>query len=95
MPVSTAGLAEIGAGDPQPLVIGRGRQHPLEQLSVRGLERGALLEPAPPLGDLGRECIADGLQLSQPERSRLPRAGGHTGVDPEARERLRHDPCEL
>ncbi len=95
MPLSTAGFAEVGAGDPQPLVVSRGGQHPLEQLPVRSLERSALLELALPLGDLGGEGVAHRLKLAEVERSWLPRRGRHAGVDPEARECLGDKPAEL
>jgi len=95
MPVAAAGLTDVGAGDPEPFVLLRGRQHPLEQLAVGGLEPGALLERPPAVGDLGGESVADRLELAETERPRLGRRRGHAGVDSEARERLGDDRRQL
>jgi hypothetical protein len=61
MPVAATRLTDVGAGDPQPLVLGGSAQHPLQQLAVAGLELGLILQPAPRHADPGRERVADGL----------------------------------
>ena len=95
MPGSAAGLADVGAGDPQPLVLGRSGQHPLEQLAVTGLELGALLQPKPGLADPRRQGVADSLQLAQAKRPRLTRNSADSGVDREARKGLGDERAKL
>jgi hypothetical protein len=88
MPGAAAGLADVGAGDPQPLVLGRSGQHPLEQLTVARLECGALSQLKPGLAYPGRQGVADSLQLAQAKRPRLTRNGADSGVNREARKGL-------
>jgi hypothetical protein len=95
MPGAAAGFADVGAGDPQPLVLRGGGQHPLEQLAVARLELGALPQPKPGLADPRRQRVAYGLQLAQAERPRLPRDGADSGVDREARKSLGDEEAEL
>lgn len=71
MPVATAGLTDIGAGDPQPLVLRRGGKHPPEQLAVAGLELGALPQLMLRHADPCRQRIADRLQVAETQRARL------------------------
>lgn len=47
MPVATTWLADIGAGDPHPLVLGRSGQHLLQQLAVAGLQLSLILQLTP------------------------------------------------
>lgn len=84
--MAAAGLTDIGAGDPQPLVLGRRRQHLLQQLAVAGLELGTPLQLAPGRSDPCRQRVADRLQVAQAERPRLVRDRRDPGVDPHARE---------
>ena len=77
MPVPTAGLADVGTADPDPLVVLRGSEHVLEQFTVGLLDEGALGEGAMRLGEAGRERVADLLQLAEVEDARRP-----DGVDP-------------
>ncbi len=95
MPVAAARLTDVGACDPQPLVLGRGGQHPLEQLAIAGLELGALLQLKPGLADPRRQRVADNLQLAQAKRPRLTRNGADSGVDREARKGIGDEGAKL
>ena len=95
MPDAAAGFADVGAGDPQPLVLGRRGQHALQQLPVAGLELGALLQLAPRRADPGCERVANRLQVAEVERPRLSRDGSDSGVDLQPRESLGDKPAEL
>jgi len=54
-------------------VIGRSSQHPLQQLAIAGLQLGPILQLTPRNPDPGRERIADGLEVAEIKRTRLPR----------------------
>lgn len=95
MPVAAAGLADVGVGDPQPLVLGRRGQHPLQQLAVARLELGLLLQLPPRFTYPRHQRIADGLEIAEPEGARLVRHGGNAGVDPQAGEGLGEERAEL
>jgi hypothetical protein len=86
--VAAAGQAEVVAGDPQPLVLVRRGQHPLQQLLVAGLELALLSQGEAGVLDLHRERVADDLQLAEVERPRLTREGGHARANPQTREGL-------
>lgn len=86
--MAAADLAEVVARDPQPLVALRGREHPLEQLAVAGLELLALAQSGASVLDPARQRVADGLQLTEVERPWLAGEGRHAGVDADAREGL-------
>ncbi len=86
MPVATTRLADVGAGDPQPLVLGRSAQHPLQQLAIAGLELGPILQPSARFADPGRQRVADGLEIAETQRPRLAREGTDAGVDLDAGE---------
>ena len=73
MPVAAAGQADIGAADPQPVVLGGGGKHVLEELTIGLLDRGALGERPTGLGDAGSERVADALQPAEVEHPRRPR----------------------
>ncbi|MGB7589490.1 MAG: hypothetical protein WBM00_12370 [Solirubrobacterales bacterium] len=70
MPVAAARLADVGTRDPQPLELGRSRQHVRQQLAVPVLQRGPIADGATHLGDPHYERVAHGLQLSEVERTR-------------------------
>jgi hypothetical protein len=95
MPVTAARLADVGARDPQPLVRGRRGEHLLQQLAVASLELGLVPQPAPRHADLGRERVADGLEIAETQRPRLAREGADAGVDLDAREGLGEERAEL
>ncbi len=82
MPVAATGLADVGARDPQPLVLGRGGEHPFQQLAIARLELGALLQLAPHSAYSRRQRVADRLQVAKAQRPRLTRDGTDPGVDP-------------
>jgi hypothetical protein len=77
VPVAAAGLADVGAADPDPLVALRGGEHVLKKFAVGLLDEGTLGEGAVGLGQTGRQRIADLLQLAEVEDARRP-----GGVDP-------------
>lgn len=81
MPVAATRLADVGAGDPQPLVLGGSAQHPLEQLAVAGLELGSFLKAAARNADPGRERVADRLEVAETQRPWLARESADAGVD--------------
>lgn len=83
MPVSAAGLADVGAADPDPAVVLRGGEHLRKELAVGLLDQGALGEGALGLGEAGRERVADLLQLTQVEDAGRPGGADPVGhVDP-------------
>lgn len=84
--MAAAGLADIGARDLQPLVLGRGGQHPLQQLAVAGLELGLRPQLAPCSADPSCQRIADRLQVAEIQRPRLTRDRRNSGIDLQARE---------
>ena len=88
-------LAEVGAGDLKPLVLGRGGQHPLEQLAVGGLGLGSLAQCVARLGDPVGEGITDLLQLAEADQARLVRRGGHPCVDLHSQEGPRGKTAQL
>jgi hypothetical protein len=75
--VSAARLADVGATDADPRVALRGGEHVLQKFAVGLLDQGALGEDAVPLGEAGRERVADLLQLTEVEDPRRP-----GGIDP-------------
>ncbi|HEY8809822.1 MAG TPA: hypothetical protein VIM28_07345 [Solirubrobacterales bacterium] len=95
MPVAATRLTDIGAGDPQPLVFRRSAQHPLQQLAVAGLEFGPILQLAPRDTDPGRQRVADGLEIAETQRPRLPRKGTDAGIDLDAGKGVGEDGTEL
>jgi hypothetical protein len=88
MPVAATGLAEVGARDLKPLVLGRRRQHPLEQLAVGGLGLGPLAQGMAGVGEPVGEGVAHLLQLTEADQARLVRRGRDPGVDRHPREGL-------
>lgn len=95
MPVAATGFTDVSAGDAQPLVLGRGVEHPFEQLAVAGLHFGALLQLVPGGADASRERIADCLEVAEAKGPGLARYGGHAGVDLNPGEGVGHKRAEL
>jgi hypothetical protein len=100
--VTAAGLADVGARNLQPLVLGGRVEHALQQLAIAGLELRLVLQPAADRADPHRQGVANRLQLAQTQRPRLARDRGDAGVDPQAREgignegsQLRFEPADL
>jgi len=88
MPVAAAGLAEIGAGDPQPAEVGGPGEHLLEQLAIAGLAIRSLAQGAAGVRNTDRKRIAHGLQLAKVKRPRPAVDGGNACVELKAGERL-------
>lgn len=95
MPVTAAGLADIGARDLQPLVLRGLGQHPLEQLTVAGLQFGLRLKLAPCVADPAGQRVANRLQLAQVEGARLGGDRSDTGVDLHSLESVGEKRAEL
>jgi hypothetical protein len=92
--VAAAGLADVGAADPQPAVGGRVGKHLGEERAVGLLDGVALEQRAARLGDATRERIADLLQRAEVEHPRRAR-GGDPVRDVDAPEPLGDQPGEL
>lgn len=71
MPVTASGRADVGARDLQPLVLGGGVEHPLQQLAVACLELRLLPQPPPDRADPAGQRVTDRLQVAETERTRL------------------------
>jgi hypothetical protein len=95
VPDAAAGLADVGAADPQPLVLGRRVEHALEQLAIAGLQLSPFPQLYASLGYPVRERVAYRLQIAKAKRARLVRDRGHPGVDPQAREGIGEEQGEL
>lgn len=95
MPGAAAGLADVGAGDPQPLVLGRSAQHLLQQLSVSSLEFGSILQLAAGSADADGERVTDGLEIAEVEHSWRLGEGADAGVDLDARKGIGEEGSEL
>jgi hypothetical protein len=95
VPGATAGLADVGTRDPQPLVLGGGGKHLLEQLAVAGLDHRALAEGDVGGGDPLGERVAHLLELLEPGDPRLGEPGRHDRVELQSRERLSRETTEL
>ena len=91
MPVTAARLADVGARDPQPSVLGGRRQHSLQQLAIAGLQLGALVQPALRRANPLRQRVANRLELTEVEHSRRGRDGGDPGVDLETGKGIRKE----
>lgn len=83
-----AGLADIGARDPQPLVLGGCRQHAAQQLAVAGLQFALRFERHARGGNPLRERVAHLLQLIEAGYPRLGEMTGNRGVDDDPRKSL-------
>jgi hypothetical protein len=86
--MAAAGLADVGARDPQPLVLGRRRQHLCEQIAVASLEIVPLVQSPAGVGDAIGKRVANPLELLQAGDAGLARAGRDAGLDDEAGEGL-------
>lgn len=81
MPVPAAGLADVGTRDPHPLVLGRGRQHVLEQLAIAGLQFVLLAQGVVSAGNPIRQGVANLLELLEPGDARHGKAGSDPRVE--------------
>lgn len=90
-----AGLADIGAGDPQPLEVARSVEHPLEQLPVARLQLLLLAQGDASRGHAIGEQVADPLEVAEAENAGAGAGGGDRGVDLDPGERLGREPRKL
>jgi len=88
-------LADIGARDTQPLVLGRRGQHFLQQLAVLGLQLAPLLERGTGLADAFGKRVAHPLKLVEPRDTGLAVSGRDAGVQGKPGEGLSAKPREL
>lgn len=102
MPDAAAGLADVGAGNADPLEVLRGDEHPAQQLAVVGLNLFPLDQRPACRGDPVGETVADRLQLTEVEHPRRGGCGcdpvGHIGVSEGVAEeprQLRLEPGDL
>jgi len=95
VPVAAAGLADVGAGDPHPPVLGGRVEHAPQQLAVLGLELGLIAQGEAGGSDPVGQRVADPLQL--PEAGDPGRAArrGDPGVDRDPRKGLGDEATEL
>ncbi len=93
--MAAARFADVGTGDPHPLVLGRRVEHPLEQLAIASLELLALGQRSSGPGNSLGQRIAHPLELVQPGYPRLGEAAWNLGIDLESRKRLGPQPCQL
>jgi hypothetical protein len=95
VPGAAAGLADVGAADPEPLVVGRGGEHLAEQLAVALLEVAALGQGPTGLGDAVGQLVADPLQLAEVENPGGAGGRGDRGVELDPAEGLGKQAREL
>jgi hypothetical protein len=86
--VAASRRADVLARDPQPLVLGWGGHHPLQQLAVASLEIVLPVEGLARVRDPIGKRVADPLELVQPGDAWLAECRGYTGIDGEARKGL-------
>jgi hypothetical protein len=88
VPSAAAGLADIRAGDPQPLELGRAVKHAIEQVAIPCLQLGPLGERHASVTDALGELVADPLELTEAEGARLKCGRDYGRVDLQARKGL-------
>lgn len=76
-------------------MLSRSGQHLLQKLAVASLEFGPILQLAPRDADPGRERVADGLEIAETQRPRLPRKGADAGIDLDAGEGVSEECAKL
>lgn len=81
-------LADVGARNPQPLVLGGRGQHAPQQLAVARLQLALRLQFQARSGDPLRERIAHPLELLETGNTRRMEAGRNGGVENQPRKRL-------
>jgi len=95
VPVAAARLADVVAGDAQPLVIGGRGQHAPQQLAVLRLQRRLPLQSLASVGDTCRQRVAHPLQLLEAGDARLAEGGRRGGVDADSWKGLREQMGQL
>lgn len=94
MPAATAGLADIGTRNPDPLVVRRRIKHPSQQLAIVGLDLRLPAERDAGVGDPFRQLVPQPLQLTEPEQS-WRAGGGNPMVELDPAESLADEAAEL
>ncbi len=95
MPVPAAGLADVGARDPQPLVLRRRLQHAPQQFAVAGLDHRLIAQRQTSLGDPLGKVVAHLLQLLETGNARFGETGWNLGVEIESRKGLNRESGKL
>jgi len=80
MPVTTAGLADVGSGNPHPAELSRPGKHLIEQLAIAGLPVRTRAQRLACVPDADCKRIARRLQLAKAKCPRCARDGGDTRV---------------
>jgi hypothetical protein len=93
--VAATGLADVGARDPQPLVLRRRRQHLPQQLAVARLQVALPAQGDARLGDPLGEGVANALELFEAGHAWLAKAGRYAGVERKPGEGLGAEAGEL
>ena len=88
MPVPATRLADVVAGDPHPLVLGRGSKHAPQQLTIAGLQLTLPLERLTRFGDPIGKRIAHPLQLFEAHHPGLAKARRNPSIEVESRKGL-------
>ncbi len=88
MPLPAARLADLGAGDLDPLELGGIGQHRAQQLALAGLLAAALAQRRARLGDPLRQRVAQALELTEVEDPRLAGGRGNSVLDDDPSEAL-------
>jgi hypothetical protein len=93
--VAAARLADVGAGDADPLELCRRGEHLAQQLAVAGLHPGSLGQRQAGLGDPLGQFVAQPLQLAEIENAGLGGEPGYAVFDPHPAERLGEEGGQL
>lgn len=88
MPVAAAGLSDVGARDPQPLVLGGSVEHAPKQLAVPNLELVLLAERRASGGNAVGERVANPLKLPKSGETRAAGRRRNPSIDRHSREGL-------
>jgi hypothetical protein len=95
VPVTAAGLADVGTADAQPAVVPRRLDQGAQQLAVGGLDRGLRREGGVGLPDALGKLIAHTLEGAEIEHAWARHRGGHPVGDIEAAEALEGEARQL
>jgi hypothetical protein len=95
VPLAAARLADLGAGDLDPLELGGAGQHRPQQLALAGLLAGALAQRGAGAGDPLGEGVAQALELTEVEDPGLAGGRGDSVLDDDPAEALGDEAGEL
>jgi hypothetical protein len=93
--VAAAGLADVGAADPQPAVVARRLDHLAQQLAGSGLGGGLLGKGGAGLAGALGQLVAQLLELAEVEQARRRCGGGDCVGDGDAAEAVIGEAREL